>query len=93
MALGEGFSAERAKASGLIYRIVGEDELEAAVMDAAQEIARKPPEALRIARDLMLGNRDELKARIMVEGEHFRERLNSDEARAALMAFMNRKSS
>ena len=93
LALGEGFSAERAKASGLIYRIVGEDELEAAVMDAAQEIARKPPEALRIARDLMLGNRDELKARIKAEGEHFRERLTSDEARAALMAFMSRKSS
>lgn len=92
LALGEGFSAERAKASGLIYRVVGEDELEIAVMDAAREIARKPPQALRIARDLMLGNRDELKARIKTESEHFRERLTSDEARAALMAFMSRKS-
>ena len=35
LALGEGFSAERAQAAGLIYAVVGEDELEATVMDAA----------------------------------------------------------
>ncbi|MGE0279735.1 MAG: crotonase/enoyl-CoA hydratase family protein [Rhizobiaceae bacterium] len=93
LALGEGFTAERAKAAGLIYRIVGEDELEAAAFAAAGEIALKPPQALKIARDLMLGDREELKQRIKVEGAHFRERLTSDEARAALMAFMSRKSS
>ncbi len=93
LALGEGFTADRAKASGLIYRIVGEEELEAAVLAAAEEIARKPPQALKIARDLMLGDREELKRRINAEGAHFRERLTSDEARAALMAFMSRKAS
>ena len=35
--------------------------------------------------------REELIARIKVESEHFRERLKSDEARAALAAFVNRK--
>lgn len=91
LALGEGFSAERAKEAGLIYAVVEEDKLEQAVMDAANLIAEKPPEALKIARDLMLGPRDGLKARIREEGEHFRQRLKSDEARAALMAFMTRK--
>ncbi len=91
LGLGEGFSAERAKAAGIIYDIVGEDELETAVLAAAGRIAAKPPEALRIARDLMLGDRDALVTRIKEEGAHFRARLKSDEARNAFMAFMSRK--
>ena len=91
LGLGEGFSAERAKAAGLIYDMVSEDELEAAVMAAAERIAQKPPEALKIARDLMLGDREALVARIKEEGAHFRARLKSDEARHAFMAFMSRK--
>lgn len=91
LALGEGFSAERAKAAGLIYEIVAEDALEATVLAKAEEIAAKPPQALRIARDLLLGRRDEVVARIDEEGRHFAERLKSDEARAAFVAFMNRK--
>lgn len=91
LGLGEGFPAERALAAGLIYKVVPEDELEAATLAAAREIAAKPPEALKIARDLMRGDRSELVARIKEEGEHFRARLKSDEARAALVAFMTRK--
>ena len=91
LGLGQPFSAEKAKQAGLIYEIVGEDELEASAMAAAQEIAGKPPEALKIARDLMRGNRDELVARIEEEGRLFRERLTSDEARQAFTAFMSRK--
>ncbi|ESY85017.1 crotonase/enoyl-CoA hydratase family protein [Mesorhizobium australicum] len=91
LGLGEGFSAERAKAAGLIYEVVEEGGLEASVLAAAGQIAAKPPEALKIARDLMRGSRDDLVARIEIESEHFRERLKSDEARAALTAFMTRK--
>ncbi|MGS1095719.1 crotonase/enoyl-CoA hydratase family protein [Aquamicrobium terrae] len=91
LGLGEGFSAARARDAGLIYDVVEEDGLEDAALAAAEDIAAKPPEALRIARDLMLGSREELRERIRIESEHFRERLTSDEARAALMAFMNRK--
>ncbi|BAV51674.1 enoyl-CoA hydratase [Mesorhizobium sp. 113-1-2] len=93
LGLGEGFSAERAKAVGLIYEVVEEDALEASVLAAAGQIAAKPPQALKIARDLMRGSRDDLIARIGEESEHFRERLKSDEARAALTAFMTRKKS
>jgi enoyl-CoA hydratase/carnithine racemase len=91
LGLCEGFSAERAKAVGLIYDIVGEHELEPATMALAERVAAKPPEALKIARDLMLGDRAALVERIKEEGALFRARLKSDEARAALMAFMNRK--
>ena len=91
LGLGEGFSAERALAAGLIYAVVAEDELEAAALKAAEAIAAKPPEALKIARDLMRGDREALVARIREEGAHFRARLKSDEAREAFMAFMTRK--
>ena len=91
LALGEGFSAERARDAGLIYAVVDDAELEAAVLAAAGEIAAKPPEALKIARDLMRGDRTPVVERIREEGEHFRARLKSDEARAAFIAFMSRK--
>ncbi len=91
LGLGEGFSAERAKAAGLIYEVVSEEKLEAAALEVAERIAEKPPEALKIARDLMLGDREALVARIKEEGAHFRARLKSDEARNAFVAFMNRK--
>jgi enoyl-CoA hydratase/carnithine racemase len=91
LGLGEGFSADRAKAAGLIYEVVAEESLEGAVLAAASAIAAKPPQALKIARDLMREPREELVARIKVEAEHFRERLTSEEARAALTAFMTRK--
>lgn len=91
LGLGEGFSAERAKAAGLIYEVVDEEALEASVLAAAGQVAAKPPQALRIARDLMRGSRDHLVERIGKESQHFRERLKSEEARAALTAFMARK--
>jgi enoyl-CoA hydratase/carnithine racemase len=50
LGLGEGFSAERAKAAGLIYAVVQENELEPSVLAAAGQIAAKPPQALKIAR-------------------------------------------
>lgn len=91
LAMGEGFSAERALAAGLIYKVVAEAELEAEVFAAAERVGARPPEALRIARDLMLGDRADVVARISQEGEAFRLRLKSDEARAAFMAFMAKK--
>lgn len=91
LGLGEGFSAERARDAGMIYAVVEEERLEAETLAAAEAIAAKPPQALKISRDLMRAPRDELIARIKQEGEHFRERLKSDEAKAAFVAFMSRK--
>jgi enoyl-CoA hydratase/carnithine racemase len=91
LGLGEGFSAERAKAAGLIYDVVAEDALEATVLTAAEAVAAKPPQALKIARDLMRAPREAVVARIREEGEHFGQRLKSDEAKQAFVAFMSRK--
>lgn len=91
LGLGEGFSADRAKALGLIYDLADEATLEDTVLTAAAQVAAKPPRALKIARDLMRGSREELIARINEESALFKERLKSDEARAALVAFMSRK--
>ncbi len=91
LALGEGFSAEQARDAGLIYAVVAEDELESAAMEAARQIASKPPEALKATRDLLLGPRDAVLARIAEEGERFQERLKSEETLMALTAFMTRK--
>ena len=91
LGLGEGMPAEQALAAGLIHRVVAEADLETEVFAAADAVAAKPPEALKIARDLMLGDRQALVERIKEEGAHFRARLKSDEARQAFMAFMARK--
>ena len=84
-------SAEQTKVFLYIYDVVSEDDLETSTLAMAERIAQKPPEALKIARDLMLGDRKALVERIKEEGAHFRARLKSDEARNAFVAFMNRK--
>lgn len=91
LGLGEPLPADAAKAAGLIHDVVVEDELEAEALALARRVAQKPPQALKIARDLMLGDRDALVARIEEEGRQFAARLQSDEARAAFVAFMSRK--
>jgi enoyl-CoA hydratase/carnithine racemase len=91
LALGEGLCAADAKAAGLIYDVVAEDQLEETVLAAAERIGSRPPEALRMARDLIRGPREAIVARINEETIRFRERLKSGEARAALTAFMERK--
>jgi enoyl-CoA hydratase/carnithine racemase len=93
LALGEPLPAERALAAGLIHAIAPEDRLEADTLAMAEKIAAKPPEALKIARDLIRGPRDAVVARIHEENEHFRARLKSDEARNAFAAFLSRKKS
>jgi len=91
LAMGEPFPAQKALELGIIYRVVDESDLETEVLAAAQRVAAKPPQALKIARDLMRAPRAPLLDRVKEESEHFRDRLKSEEARAALMAFMSRK--
>lgn len=91
LALGEAIPAQRALELGLIYKVVDEAEVEESALAAAAVIASKPPQAMRISRDLLLGDRKVVVDRILLEGKHFTERLTSDEARAAIMAFMSRK--
>ncbi|TXR48123.1 crotonase/enoyl-CoA hydratase family protein [Phyllobacterium endophyticum] len=91
LAMGEGLDAAQAKECGMIYKLVEAEELETTVLRVAAEIAAKPPEAMQISRDLLRKPREEVVERIKLEASHFTERLQSDEARNALMAFLTRK--
>lgn len=90
LALGEGLSAADAKEAGLIWKVTSPDAVEAETLSLAAKLAAKPPEALRIARDLMRGPPDGVLDRIQKEAEHFAAQLKSAEARAAFEAFMKR---
>ncbi|OCJ11567.1 enoyl-CoA hydratase [Rhizobium sp. AC27/96] len=90
LALGEGFSATDAKDAGLIWKVTAPEAVEAETLALAARLAAKPPEALRIARDLMRGPPDAILGRITEEAEHFAARLKSAEARVAFEAFMKR---
>ncbi|KQV68191.1 crotonase/enoyl-CoA hydratase family protein [Rhizobium sp. Root1220] len=87
---GEAFSGEEARDAGLVWKICAPEDVETATLSAAARLVGKPPEALRIARDLIRGDREEIIARIDEEVRHFSARLHSAEARAAFEAFMRR---
>ncbi|MEN0040868.1 MAG: crotonase/enoyl-CoA hydratase family protein [Pseudomonadota bacterium] len=91
LVLGERWSAERAEKAGLVNTIVEADRLEAHAMEQAQRLAAKPPQALKLSHDLMRNGPEDIVERIQHEGQMFADRLKSDEARAAFLAFMNRK--
>lgn len=91
LALGEGFSAQQAKDAGLIWDIVGEDELESKTLELAGRLAARAPDAMQITKSLIKGRPDAVLARIYEEASLFGERLRSTEARDAFMAFMSRK--
>lgn len=91
LVLGHGFDAQAAFEAGIVYKIVESGELETEVLKAADEIAAKPPQAMQIARSLMRMPAEPIADRIAREARHFAERLTSNEAREAVMAFLSRK--
>ncbi len=90
--MGEPFSAERAREAGIVNHIVPSEELEAAALKAAHAITKKPREALRITRRLLRGDKAAIRERIREEGALFRDRIKSDEAKAAFQAFLSKAS-
>ena len=91
LALGEPFTAEMGVQAGFVNRVVPADDLETVAMDAARRLAAKPREAMAITRRLLRGDPATIGAVAAEEGRLFGERIKSDEARAAFMAFMSRK--
>jgi enoyl-CoA hydratase/carnithine racemase len=87
---GEDFSAQAALEAGLIWRVVEPDAIEAETLAIASRLAKKPPHALKIARDLVRGPRNEVISRMDEELAHFSVQLKSAEAQAAFEAFMRR---
>lgn len=90
--LGETFDAQRALESGLINRVVAPDEVDAVAHSCAAALASKPPEAVRMARRLLRGDRRDVLARINQEATSFVDLLRSPAALDALTAFTERAS-
>ena len=90
LAMGAKFTAERARKTGLVNRVVTPDEVDAETLKVAQAIAAKPREAVAIARRLLRPDPAIVQARIDEEAELFRQRLTSAEARKAFEAFLSK---
>lgn len=87
---GEGFSARQALDAGLVWKVVSPQEVEQEALGIAAGLARKPPLALKIARDLLRATDEGIPERMERELDHFFRQLKSVEARAAFEAFMRR---
>jgi enoyl-CoA hydratase/carnithine racemase len=90
LGLGEPLFGKDAAAFGLANAALPVADVEAKARAAAQVLAKKPAEALRLTKGLMR-DREALLARLRHEGEIFAERLKSPEAAAAFAAFFGRK--
>jgi len=91
LVLGETFSAERAREAGLVNAVVPAEDLDMRARKAALQLASKPPEALRIARDLLRGEPDDVSERSDLEAQLFSVRMQTPEAREAFQAFLEKR--
>lgn len=90
LGLGEPLLGRDAAAWGLANAALPATEVEARARAAAQALAQKPPESLRLTKRLMR-DREALIARMQHEGALFAERLTSPEAMQAFSAFLQRR--
>ena len=90
MVMGEQFDAQRALMAGLINRIVVPEDLEPVALSYARALSAKPPQAVRLARRLMRGDRREVVHRITQEANSFPDLLHSPAAHDALLEFLDR---
>jgi enoyl-CoA hydratase/carnithine racemase len=91
LVMGRPLSAEEAKAAGLVNTVTEAAAVEETALQAAREIAALPAGAVALSRQLLRGRLDDIVERVDTEAMHFKERLKSDEARAAFTAFFARK--
>lgn len=91
LVLGDPLSADRALAAGFVNAIVPADALESTAQKAAARLARKPPEALALARRMVRGDVGDISQRIDEEAAAFLARLSSPEAREAFQAFLEKR--
>lgn len=88
----EPFGVDEALEIGLASHRAASGELNAVLGDVVQRLLAKPPEALRQTQKLLrTGQRDEILERMQLEGQHFSERLTSDEVKQTIAAFFARK--
>ncbi len=91
LVMGRPLSAADAREAGIVNTVVDAAAVDATARAAAQEIAALPRNAVMLTRRLMRSDTGSIAERVEIEVEHFKERLKSDEARAAFAAFFARK--
>ncbi len=90
LGLGEPLGGAEAAACGLANAALPTAEVLPRARAAAQKVAKKPAQSLRLAKNLMR-DRERLMLRMQEEGELFAERLKSPEAAAAFAAFLTKR--
>lgn len=89
--LGDRFTAQTAHDVGIVNQVVSTDELESLAWSKAQQLASKPPQALRQTKMLVKrGNAKAVEDTIAFELGIFAERMQSDEARQIMQDFLER---
>ncbi len=90
--LGEVFTAEKARACGIVNQVAAAEELEALAQAKAEELAAKPPEALRQTKMLLRrGTAKTVEETMALELDMIGQRLVSDEVRGIMQAFFARR--
>jgi enoyl-CoA hydratase/carnithine racemase len=89
--MGKALNGEEAKACGLVNAVAPTGQAEAVALEAAKKIASLPPEAVAASRRFMRPSPDAIVTRMNEEGEEFKRRLKSPEARQAFEAFLQKK--
>jgi enoyl-CoA hydratase/carnithine racemase len=89
---GEPFSADMARDLGIVNTVVTSSELLSTATAKAQQLAEKPPSALRTTKALLKrGSAGAIADAMAKETEQFATLLQGPEAREAMMAFMQRR--
>lgn len=92
--LGKRFGPSVALDAGIVTSVVSDAEVDSVARAAARALAAKPPESLRLTKELMRRwDRDLIQRALREEGEAFVRQLQSPEAKAAFAAFAQRRSS
>src|SRR5712671_1449686 len=89
-ALGEPLDAASAAACGLANAVVPAADLRKKAMDAAIALTKRPAGSLSLTKKLMRDH-ERIAAQIAAEGQLFKERLQTPEAREAFAAFAERR--
>jgi enoyl-CoA hydratase/carnithine racemase len=90
---GNAFDAEAARQFGLVNSVHPSDALGGVLAERAAALAAKPPQALRLAKELLKGEayRTDVAARMEQERVQFERQLSSPEAREAMSAFLEKR--
>lgn len=86
-------SAEQAVAWGLASRVVRADSIREEALNTAQDIAAKKPGSLRHTKQLLSLTYGDLAERLEAERSHFVRQISSEEARAGILAFVEKSRS